>query len=88
MSAGRENGWAALKDCLPSRDFDPAGVKGGECMAEPGGDTLGESALDPALRCLLLGVLLPEGTCNGVLAHHISILRFSEPYPRCWLRSR
>lgn len=44
-----------------SRDLLPCGVRGGDCTADAGGEGLGDSAPEPARRCLL-GVFDPEGT--------------------------
>ena len=49
-------------DVLPSLVLLPAGVRGGECTAEVGGDILGDASPEPARRCLLLGVVVPEAT--------------------------
>lgn len=52
-------------DPLPSRDCVAAGVKGGECTLEFGGECFGDGSADPAGRCCLLGVVVPE--CTFVL---------------------
>lgn len=53
---------------LPSRELVAAGVRGGECAVDVGGETRGEASVDHVGRCLRLGVVLPEGTFMEVLA--------------------
>lgn len=50
---------------FPSRECVAAGVRGGECTAECGGDGFGDASTEPAGRCLLLGVPVPDGTLEA-----------------------
>ena len=45
-----------------SRLLVTAGVSGGECTAEAGGEARGEGCWEPAGMCNLLGVVVPDGT--------------------------
>lgn len=47
---------------LPSREWVAAGVSGGECTVEVGGDGRGDASTEPAGRCFRLGVVVPDGT--------------------------
>lgn len=49
-------------ELLPSLDWVAAGVSGGECTADAGGDARGEGWAEPAGMCIRLGVADPDGT--------------------------
>ena len=61
-SAGGRKPGTATNDGLVSLDFVPAGVRGGECTVECGGEILGDAGIEPACMNLLLGVMEPDGT--------------------------
>ena len=42
-----------------------AGVNGGECTAEAGGDGRGDASLEPAGMKRFCGVAVPEWTCEA-----------------------
>lgn len=62
MTSGCRIAGTEVMDCLPSLLLVAAGVSGGEWRAEAGGDGLGEASVDPAGKCLRLGVVVPDGT--------------------------
>lgn len=62
ISDGREYPERLLTDALLSLVLLPAGVRGGDWTADVGGDILGDASPEPARRCLLLGVVVPDAT--------------------------
>jgi len=59
---GRLNPARLPTDALPSLDLVPAGVSGGECTADWGGEGRGEASTEPAGIALRIGVAEPDGT--------------------------
>lgn len=53
-----------LTEPLPSLDFVPAGVSGGECTAPSLGEPFGDGFSEPAGMRRLLGVVVPDATCT------------------------
>lgn len=66
MSCGGRTAGALVAALPPSRERVAAGVRGGECTADDGGEGLGEASTDvpPEVTNLLEGVAEPEGTCS------------------------
>lgn len=61
FGAGLLNPDMLLIDAFPSLDFVAAGVRGGDCTADVGGDAFGDGSPEPAGN-LLLGVVVPDPT--------------------------
>ena len=58
--AGRLNCGTLVIELFPSLDCVAAGVRGGEWTVELGGESLGDGSPEPAGKCRLFGVVLPD----------------------------